>query len=504
MKVALASEMQEIERHTQQEYLIPASFLMERAALAVLEELKRRSGCLTGQKIYVFCGKGNNGGDGLALARFLIEKMAEVTIVLLALAEEYQGLALENFNRAVRYGVRNIYWQDFNHLEIQSADWIVDALLGTGSIGAPRKEYAKAIGLINSSRKRVIAMDLPSGVDSDTGKVVESAVNADCTVTFGTLKPGLIFYPGATYAGEIIVAQIGFPEKLLTQAKLKINWSLAREIKNFLPSRPVNAHKGITGHLLIVGGSSGMTGAPMMASLSALRTGAGIVTLAHQTGLELAQKPLEIITKDWTEIPWGNHNYRAVVIGPGLGTEVNAKEIFEKVCDHCFNLPVVIDADGLNLLATHPELWGKLPNKTVLTPHLGEFSRLTGRTVVELEAKRLEAARTYASEWGVTLVLKGARTIIATAEGEIFINPTGNKGMATAGMGDLLAGMIGSLLVQGVELAKAVVTAVYLHGFAGDLVSVKLGTIGIMATDLLSVIPVAINKLMTEEDMKNE
>lgn len=494
MKVATAAEMKLIDRLAQEDYLIPGAVLMERAALALRQVIRERFG-LAGQKIYIFCGKGNNGGDGLALARLLTETSAEVTVVLAFERSQFSGLALQNLSSAAKFGLRIVDWQDISASELREADLIVDAMLGTGATGDPRGSLASIITLINESKKSVIAVDIPSGVNADTGHISDVVIKASVTVTFGIPKPGLLIYPGAEACGELIIDSIGFPPALLESDTLKINHLTVEMVRDFLPQRSPTAHKGSCGHVLVIGGAAGMTGAVALSSLGALRAGAGLVTAGIETENFFTEKPAEVMVVSWGRIIDLLDNAAVVVFGPGASTGEPSRELLKKLLARSKS-PLVIDADGLNLLAAESIDLGKLDLPVILTPHPGEMSRLSGLPVTEIQENRIEVARRFAKELGVTLVLKGARSIIADNDGNIFINPTGNPGMATAGMGDALAGIIGGLLAQGMAPTEAAACGAYLHGLAGDLAVQRYGPTGIITTDLLSEYPAAFKKVL--------
>ncbi len=494
MKVASAVEMSRIDRLAQEEYKIPGAILMERAALAVDQVIKERF-CLTSKKIYIFCGKGNNGGDGLALARLLVETTAEVTVVLAAERSQFRGLALENLILAEKFGIRILDWKTVSFEELLNADLIVDALLGTGGKGAPSQELAVIISKINNSGKPVVSVDIPSGLQVDSGQIYGVVVKASVTVTFGLPKPGLLVFPGVEMCGELIVASIGFPRKLLESPSLTINWLTEQDIRELLPKRSPTAHKGNTGHVLVIGGATGMTGAVALCSIGALRAGAGLVTAGIQNQINFPEKPAEIMTLPWDMVPTFIEKADTVVFGPGISVQENSRVLLKELLINC-KVPIVIDADGLNLLATDLAVLNQFSTPVVLTPHPGEMSRLSGVPIAEIQANRIDIARRFAKEWGVTLVLKGARSIIADKEDNIFINPTGNPGMATAGMGDALAGIIGGLLAQKMRPTEAAVTGTYLHGLAGDLAVQRLGPVGIITTDLLKEYPIAFKKVL--------
>jgi len=494
MKLALASQMKLIDEKTQTEFGFSGDLLMERAALAAAGVLEELHPDFKERRIHIYCGKGNNGGDGLALARILHEKRVKVTAILMAASEEYHGLALDNLKRAVIYGVKLIQWNRREAGESAKADLIVDALLGTGSRGVPEGPVAAAIKTINNSGKPVLALDLPSGTDPDTGQAQGEAVRAEATVTFGLAKPGLLCYPGAGYAGKVIVAAIGFPKQLLEAEGLKLNSLTPTEAADFLPERPATAHKGTCGRLLIIGGAPGMTGALALASRGALRTGAGLVTVGLRDNLPFPEKPAEVMTVTWEEAMRRIKKFDGIVVGPGMGTAVDGKELLKFVFQNSV-APLVIDADGLNLIAAAPELFDEIRTSLVLTPHPGEMARLIGKPVAAIQEDRIKIAARFALDRKAVLILKGARSIIALPEGNIYINTTGNPGMATAGMGDVLAGMIGGLIGQGLSVATAGVVGTYLHGLAGDLAAERKGPVGLLAGDLIEAIPAALKKV---------
>lgn len=495
MKVASTAEMNLIDRLTQEDYNIPGAVLMERAALAIRQVIEDHFE-LAQKKVYIFCGKGNNGGDGLALARLLAETPAQVLIVLAADRTKYRGLALENIISAEKFGLLIVDWETIDSEKLQQADLIIDALLGTGSQGAPNDALASIITRINDSGKPVISVDIPSGIDVNDGRISGVAVKATITVTFGLPKPGQLIHPGAEMVGKLLIRPIGFPRKLLDSPLLKTNWINAPEISELLPQRPPTAHKGLAGHVLVIGGAIGMTGAVALCSLGALRSGAGLVTAGIQEQFVFPEKPAEVMTLSWDNISSFLDKANVVVFGPGLSIQEQSRNLLLELLHKC-KVPLVIDADGLNLLAETSLLLPEFKIPVVLTPHPGEMSRLSGLTVAEIQENRIGVARRFAIERNVTLILKGARSIIADNEGNVFINPTGNKGMATAGMGDTLAGIVGGLLAQGTEQVKAAVIGTYLHGLAGDLAAKKLGPVGIVATDLLNEYPRALKKVLS-------
>lgn len=495
MKIALAEQMREIDRLAQERFAIPGIILMERAALAVFEEIKTRLHPLLGRVVYIFCGKGNNGGDGLALGRILKEHGVAATVILMAERQTYQGLAQQNLFMADQYGVPIVEWKDFNSHALTKADLIVDALLGTGTTGAPTGVIAEIIKTINDCSKPIAAIDIPSGVNVNSGQVNGLAIKANFTVTLGLPKPGLLCYPGADYVGDLVIQTIGFPQQLLDSEEININYLLPQEIKALMPHRSMNAHKGTTGHVLVIGGSQGMTGAVYLASLGALRVGCGLVSAGLRLDLAFLEKPAEVMVVPWSELYHRWENFDSIVFGPGLTKMEDGESLLYELIER-IRVPLVIDADGLNLLANNKKILKSISQNVILTPHPGEMARLTGLTVSEIQADRIGVARRFAREWKTIVILKGARTVIADPIGNVYINLTGNPGMATGGMGDALAGMISGLMVQGLAPDKAGVVGTYLHGLAGDLAVLQQGPVGIIAGDLISQIPKAIKKVL--------
>lgn len=390
-----------------------------------------------------------------------------------------------------------------------NASLIVDAMFGTGLSKPIEGLNQRVIDAINRSGKRVLSIDIPSGINSDTGQIMGSAVRADHTVTFGYLKPGLVTHPGATLAGQLGIIDIGLPE--LPEVSPDINLMTVEIVKEILPLRPIDSHKGSFGHVLTIAGSPGMAGAAMLASKSALRVGAGMVFLATPRAVMVTLPPEEIIYRPMPDTDSGalSRNAiaslkeqittaQAVILGPGLGltedTELIVAELLQDM-----DCPCVIDADGLNALAKKPELLDGNEGEFVLTPHPKELARLLNCEVSEIQSDRIGYAIKAAEKFQCVVVLKGSMSIIANPEGEVFINPTGNPGMSTAGAGDVLSGIIGGLLAQGVEVFQAAAAGVYLHGRAGDILSEEIAECGIVAGDIQRTIPFAIESIQDDD-----
>ena len=515
MKVANCEQMREIDRTAIEELGIPGIVLMENAALKVLEQIKDSESDITYKSIIIFCGKGNNGGDGFAVARHLFNMGANVLVVLLGDKKEIKGDALTNYSIIEKLGVKIVEVKDDTHLEEIAAslylcDLVIDAILGTGTKGRITGVTGDVIQLINFSGRHTISIDIPSGINGDTGEICGDSVSADRTVTFVLPKIGLFSYPAADYVGKLIVADISIPNRIIQAQNININIVEKEYIKDLLPVRRRDSNKGDYGSSFIVAGSEGMAGAAAMTALACLRTGSGLVTLGVPRTLSgiLAAKlteamvlPLEddengvISVNSIVTIVDKANRADVVVVGPGLSGNESIISVTEAILSESYS-PVVVDADGINALSTNINVLKQCKCPVILTPHPGEMSRLTGLTVQHIQANRIEIARSFAQEWNVYLVLKGARTITAFPDGSIYINSTGNPGMATGGTGDALAGMIASLVGQGISIGDAAVAGVYLHGLSGDIAASSKGEYSLIATDLIEAIPSAIQTII--------
>jgi ADP-dependent NAD(P)H-hydrate dehydratase / NAD(P)H-hydrate epimerase len=501
MKVLTAAEMREVDRKTI-EAGIPGPILMENAGHRVVEFLAERCKPLERQRIAVFCGKGNNGGDGLVIARQLHTRIrpAALWVLLAADPDELRGDAAANCHMLAACGcpvARNIA------PEMRTATLLVDALLGTGVEGAPRGIYADWIQEINRGfpLATVVAVDIPSGLSSDSAASPGPFVKAAHTVTFTAPKLGQVLDPNCEAVGALHVVPIGTSAALIEDdPALQIALSGPAEFGKLFAPRPPAAHKGDFGHVLVVGGSRGKSGAAALAGLAALRSGAGLVTVATAGSVlsSVAAHTPELMTAPLPETATGAirsldpallSGKTVLAIGPGIGTETETAALVEKLARE-FAGPVVADADALNCLAGKP-----LPARgdLVLTPHPGEMARLTGMSSSDVQSDRLAAARTFARDRGVIVVLKGRRTIVAFPDGTAWINPTGGPALATGGSGDILTGLIAGLIAQFPRrLREALLAAVWLHGRAGDLGAAELTEQTVIAGDLLRFLPGAI------------
>lgn len=499
MKVLTAAQVREADRSAV-ERGIPSLVLMENAARCVVEALAARFAPLAAHRIAVVCGKGNNGGDGLAIARLLLLAGCDVTAVLAADPAELTGDAAANLAmlRAAGGGVVHEIPARVRH-----ATLVIDALLGTGLQGPAREPYARWIVEINTGfpRARIVAVDIPSGMASDSGTSAGPHVRADLTVTFAAPKPGLVLPPNCDSVGELVTGSIGTPPDLLDGSDLSL--SEPRDFAPLFQPRARDANKGRYGHVLLVAGSRGKTGAAALAAIAALRAGAGLTTIAAPASAVagIAAHAPEIMTEAQAETSAGGlaacdaavlERKSLLAAGPGLGTDPRTVATIRRLVDDV-DLPMVLDADALNALAG-TDFHGR-GRVRVLTPHPGEMSRLTGQPVDEVQGDRLAAARGTASERGATVVLKGQRTVIAFPDGRAWINPSGSPALAKGGTGDVLTGLIAGLMAQFPrDWELAVRAAVWIHGRAGELAARDHGESGVLASDLFAYLPAAIRE----------
>ena len=504
MKVVTAQEMREIDRQTIEQIGIPGAVLMEHAGTAVVRTIHQHlPEC---QRIAIIVGKGNNGGDGLVVARQLAHAGQPIQIFLVSPPESFAGDALTNLQIAQNLDlpITSVLTEDElkgAESQIAAADLIVDSIFGTGLRGGVHGFIAEIIERINGTEKPVVAIDLPSGLSADTGIAEGACIQATYTVTMGLPKRGNLIHPGAAFTGALEVADIGFPQSVIDTQSIQINWTQPSDAARILPSRPTHSHKGTYGRVFVVAASTGMTGAAALTSAGALRVGAGLVTLGAPKSLNaiLEVKLTEVMTLPLPETTEGalaleakSHIIEAVertksvlAIGPGLSQHPETVALVHSLIRES-DAPIVIDADGINALSKSTEILSSLSAQTVLTPHPGEMARLIGGTVEALERDRIGIAQRFAETHNVTLVLKGAPTVVARGNGEVWINSTGNAGMATGGMGDVLTGLIVGLIAQKVPVFDAAVLGVYLHGLAGDIVAESIGMHGLMAGDVLN------------------
>jgi NAD(P)H-hydrate epimerase len=508
MKILTSQEMRGVDRATSERFGVPSLTLMENAGVAVAQYAL--SQYPAADRIAVFCGKGNNGGDGFVAARRLHEQGKKVQVILLADPQDLRGDAAIVFRKLPQTPITVHSSEDFKSDVMRpalQADLYLDAVLGTGFKPPVKGLYADAIAFMNAGKTPVIAVDIPSGADADNRQPQSGTVaRADAIVTFTAPRPAHVF--GALSSGSTAVADIGSPrEAILSQ--LKLNVITARDLMPMVAPRPAESNKGSYGHVLVVGGSLGKAGAAAMAGMAALRVGAGLSTVATAKSAlgtvagfhpELMTEPLAetkagtIATNARNRVVALIEGKRAVAIGPGISRDPQTAELIQSLVA-VLEVPVVLDADGLNAFeGRSDELSGK-GRTLVITPHPGEMARLAGSTVAEVQKDRLGVARKFACEHELIVVLKGHRTLVVQPNGEAWVNTTGNPGMATGGTGDILTGMVAGMIAQHPKEAfTAVLAAVYLHGLAGDVMRDRVGEHSLVATDLLQGLPEAFQR----------
>lgn len=488
MKVCTAGEMRSIDAFSIEKLNIPGIVLMENAASACTDAVKKLD------NFVILVGKGNNGGDGLAIARQLIN-LGKKVLVYLVFEDEFSGDAKINREILRSMNIPVNFCGDIEKLisDIKASCCVIDAIFGTGIRGEVTGLAKDVIDAVNSYSKYTLCVDVPSGINSDTGEVSESTVKADKTVTFAAYKKGILLYPAADYTGDVVVANIQIPELAFKATGIKINTTDADFVKNTLPARKKNSHKGDYGKILIIGGKVGMGGAVLLSSLASLKMGAGLVTACIPKDMAeyIGKLPYEVMTmpmdfkEDADKISDVVNNYDVVLFGNGIGREEYVFTLLEKILDK-IEVPLIIDADGLFALSKFPEkIIGK---NAILTPHSMEMARLAGVNIETVEKNRFEIAKDFAEKYNVTLILKGNHSIITAPDGRQNVNMTGNSGMATAGSGDVLAGMTASLLAV-CDPFDAATLAVHFHGLAGDFARDNLSETSVMAGDIISGIP---------------
>jgi len=509
MKIVTAAEMREIDRATSQRFGVPSLTLMENAGTAVAEFVVSKYP--SAGRIGVICGKGNNGGDGFVVARKLKAAGREVRVVLLAEPSELRGDAAEMF---ARLPVAPIIVSSSEELKREHAravfesEVLLDAILGTGFKPPVSGLYAEAIRMLNASSAPVVAVDIPSGADADVmGEQTGAVARADAVVTFTAPRPAHIF--GRLTDGPTLISPIGSPDEAIVSS-LQLNLIAAREIAPLIGPRPLAANKGNFGHVLVIGGSFGKAGAAAMAGMAALRSGAGLSTVATPKSVlaTVAGFHPEVMTEPLDETDAGSISTRSnervdtlvtgktvLAVGPGISRNPEISEFVRRLVVNC-KTPIVLDADGLNAFeGRDAELNGK-GRSLVITPHPGEMARLAASTIAAVQRDRINVARTFAREHELIVVLKGHRTLIAQPDGTVWVNTTGNPGMATGGTGDILTGMVAGLIAQNPQhIAEAVIAAVHLHGLAGDVARESMGEHSLVATDLVRALPEAFRRV---------
>lgn len=516
--LCLAEQMRALDTWTIEESGLPGVVLMENAGRGLAELIEEAFGSLEGVRAAIVCGRGNNGGDGFVIGRWLDRWGAEVIFLVLAETDSISGDAATNLKAVQSLDLPVVEVLDETGLEelarvLEESDLIVDALLGTGLNAPVKGRYKEAIDLINSAEAFVASVDIPSGINADTGKAMGAAVVADLTGTFGAAKLGQAVHPGLEHCGGLEVIDISIPDNAPAWEEIGHFELEPDDLAEIWPEPGPQAHKGDSGHLLILAGSPGKTGAACLAAAGAMRTGAGLITVGcpERTNPILEAKLTEAMTLPLAETGAGFlaravirdlaphlEGKSALAFGPGIGTDPETLEVLAWLLEKV-PVPMVIDADGLNLLALDLDLIKWIADSAVLTPHPGEMARLLGRTSAQVQADRIGAVRELVEKTGQVVVLKGARTVIGSPEGQIFINPTGNPGLASGGTGDVLTGIIGGLLAQGLPALEAALAGVYVHGLAGDILADEFQGRGFSASQVAEAVPDAVAELYEEE-----
>ncbi len=515
MKAVTGAQMGQIDKYCIEKLGIPGVLLMENAALKIVQQVIEYVGCCpaTAGKVIFIAGKGNNAGDAFAAARHLLVRGFDIIIYCLFEKSLLTGDAGLNFDIVQRMGANIRYINEETDLsefteEAEKAAVIIDGIFGTGFKGEIKGYIADIIRIINQCSKYTLSIDIPSGVESASGQVSGICIEADETVTFELPKIGQLVYPGADFTGKLIIEGIGMPSEAIENLDINTFLIDSQVVKSIIPKRKADFNKGSCGKIAVVTGSHGMAGSGCLTSKSALRTGSGLVYIAAPKSLinvyqsvvpEAVGKGLPendgILGPDSIDIISDLiKKCDAAAIGPGLSSNECIYYIISSIAEK-IEVPVVLDADALNALTKDTGLFKKFKGDVVITPHPGEMSRLTGLSIDHIQENRLEVARKYSRLWGVTVVLKGAKTIVADSGGRLYINPTGNSGMATAGSGDSLTGIIVALMGLGAGAVEAAVAGVYLHGLAGDIAAQKHGEYGMTAMDIVDNIPQAIIKV---------
>ncbi|MBW2653915.1 MAG: NAD(P)H-hydrate dehydratase [Deltaproteobacteria bacterium] len=517
MHLVTASQMQEMDKQTIESFGIPGLVLMENAGRGAVDFLLKKFKDIKPKKIAVIAGRGNNGGDGFVIARYLMEKGIIVNTFLLSSKEKVVGDAKINMDLAQKLCDRS---STCSIVEISTADafktqktrilhhdLFVDAILGTGLNSDVRGVFKDAIELINSSQRPVFSVDIPSGLHSDTGQPLGTAVKADATATFAFAKAGQLLYPGNTYTGDLKIIDIGIPNFIAREKNIQLSLIEKKEIAACFTPRNFQSHKGSFGHLLVIAGSMGKTGAAALCANAAMRCGTGLVTLGIAKSLNKIIEPL-VIEPMTHPLPEKENGFlsdncfddiqtllkdkQALAIGPGLGTRNGTRQLVSKLIEKS-NVPLIIDADAINCIAQTPEILKKKKSPAILTPHPGEMARLCNMTTSDIQADRIGIASRFAKAYDVTLVLKGAQTLVSLPDGRSFICPTGNPGMASGGMGDVLTGMIAGFYPQKFSPEKASLAGVFIHGLCADILAKEIGAFGFVATDMIQMIPKTIH-----------
>ncbi len=519
MILVTAKQMQEMDRKTITEFGIPGLVLMENAGRGALETLVEAFDPIESHRVAIIAGRGNNGGDGFVIGRYLMEMGVAVSFILLSTRDKVAGDAKINMELVETLLAEHPEssflevpdGEAFDRLKstIMHHDLFVDAIFGTGLNADIRGFFKAVIHAMNHSASPIFSVDIPSGINADTGKVCGTAIAADATATFAFAKAGHVLYPGNVHTGALEIIDIGIPGHIARGECPNLFLPEKEDIAALMPQRTFNSHKGNAGHVLALAGSPGKTGAAALCANAAVRVGAGLVTLGvpqellgtmealvvEPMAMGLPQGPAgELSEEGLHAIKTAMSGKQALALGPGLGTHPSTQHLVRALVEDT-DIPMVIDADGLNCLAPTPDIFRAANVPLILTPHPGEMARLIGKTPQAVQSNRLGIAKEFSRTANVILVLKGAQTLIACPDGTCHICPTGNPGMASGGMGDVLTGMIAGYMAQGMPPDAAAVAGVFIHGFCGDLLAQTL-PIGFTASDMLEMIPNALTKIL--------
>lgn len=514
MRILNAEQMREADRFTIEEIGIPSLVLMENAGRQVVAAMEAAYESRLNGRVAVLCGRGNNGGDGFVVARTLLQRGIDASVFVVGSLGQVRGDAKTNLDILGRLGVTVVEIGDeqtweLHFSEISQCTLIVDAMFGTGLKSALAGMMETVVADVNASGIPIVAIDLPSGLSADTPHVIGDCIDASMTVTLAAPKLPLVLPPGEDHAGDVVIADIGIPHDVIDGLDGRVIELLTPEqLRDIVEPRTPDSHKGDFGRVTIVAGSRGKTGAAYLAAVGALRSGAGLVTVATPASVLpiVASMAPEFMTEalaesnDGTVVPKAidrllNLRHDVIACGPGLGRGPGVAEFVRALLDRA-TVPLVLDADAITVLADDPgRLVGREERDVIITPHPGEMARLIGSSIDEVQANRIDVAADFATTHRVYVVLKGHRTIIATPDGHVFINPTGNAGMATGGTGDVLTGTIAAWLGQLLDAEAACRLAVFLHGAAGDLAEAETGQVAMTATDVIAHLGHALNRL---------
>jgi hydroxyethylthiazole kinase-like uncharacterized protein yjeF len=508
MKIASVKEMQTMDKTAIEMYGIPDGLLMENAGCAVFSVILNTFG-IEDHSFAVICGSGNNGGDGLVVARKIHSMGGQVRVFLFGNPDLFKGAAKKNFEIVSRLpvSIKSISSARTLRNELSLCDAVVDGIFGTGLARNVEGMYSQVIDLINLCGKTVFSIDIPSGINGNTGEVMGAAVKADYTVTFGLPKIGNILYPGYTHCGQLFVTHISFPRTLCTNAALKVEINMPAS----LPERRPDGYKGSFGDVLFIAGSAGYFGAPALSALSFLKAGGGYSRLAAPKSVipVIASQGCEIVFAPQDETKTGSialcnldrlselsNLCDMVVLGPGLSLNEETQDLVRKLTAF-IRKPLLIDGDGLTAISKDMQLLSRRKAPTILTPHLGEMARMTGSTTEDVDRYKIDRVQKYCKAWKSIIVLKGAHSLIGIPDERVFINMSGNPGMATAGSGDVLTGSIAAMAGLGLSIDEAVRTGVFLHGLSGDMAAEAKGEDGMTARDILDFLPPAVQMYRT-------